>query len=613
MEFRAIIDSPAAGAATVAFELDGQRVEKACRLQKGENTVSETVHVRNPRLWWPNGSGEQALYPVVAEVTMASETDRFEQEIGLRKLELVTEPDAVGETSYFRVNGVPVFAKGANWIPSACFDSRLMDDQVRWELESAAKAHHNAIRVWGGGLYERDSFYRLCDRLGLLVWQDFMFACALYPTSPEFLESVRREVRHQVGRLVHHPCIALWSGNNENEQALGWHARHDKTDILLAAEYDQLYIQTMLPVVAEEYPGRRYWPSSPCNGVRVYGEPNDQTRGDAHYWGVWHGDLPFTNYLEVRPRFCSEFGFQSFASPETMASCTEPDDRNITSPVFEFHQRSGTGNLRILGHIARHFRIPASYEDMLYVSQALQAESIRTACEHWRRIKPHNMGTIIWQLNDIWPVASWSSLEFDGRWKMMHYAARKFFAPLLVSSVVSDGKVEIWGTSDVNAPLSGTLTVRLLDFEGKKLMAEEKAVRLGKLASRRLMALDMKDLCADEESRAARFLDFSLVCGDHASGNQHFFAPFKALKLRKPTIAWKLGSAKGRTRLTLKSDTLAPFVWVRHGAAAGVWSDNGMHLLPRREAKIEFTPRHDTSASEIESALKIHNLYDAGF
>jgi beta-mannosidase len=611
---KVILDAAAASTALIEFSMGSVKTVRKVHLTKGENVVTAALVVKNPELWWPNGYGKQELTALRVAVKSEGETDSLVQQIGLRDLKLVTEKDKAGETFYFKVNGVAVFCKGSNWIPSDIFDSRLTDEQLEWELSSAAQAHHNMIRVWGGGLYERDSFYALCDKLGILVWQDFMFACALYPTNDAFLKSVEAEVRHQVRRLQHHPAIALWCGNNENEQCLQWQTRDDSKAITThVAQYDRLYLKTIYPVVKAEDPGRRFWPSSPSNGIDRYGEPNDQHWGDTHYWRVWHGECDFTEYQKVKPRFNSEFGFQSFSSPETMETVTSPENRNICSPVFEYHQRSGVGNQKILNHISRLFRVPTTYDGMLYVSQALQAHSIKTAVEHWRRIKPHNMGTLYWQLNDIWPVASWSSLEFDGRWKMLHYASRKFFAPLLVSSLENKGNVEIWATSDINETLSGILTVRLMDFDGKIFSSTRKKIALPKLGSRKVFSLPLKKLAAGEEEKADRFLHFTLETNGGKSENHHFFLPFKKLRLHKPVIRLKLRQRKnGLFAVTLTSSTLAPFVWIRTGKTMGVFSDNGMPLLPKKQAILLFRPRRPVKKSALKTGLRVHEIYNSG-
>jgi beta-mannosidase len=610
VELQAIIDSPSAMQAEGEFSLGEQTCTEQVELKAGENIVKSTITVNSPKLWWPNGLGEQSLYKCSAKITACGQSDKMEQKIGLRKMELVTEDDEIGQSFFFRVNDVPVFGKGANWIPTDSFDGRLPDSQIRWELESAAIANHNMIRVWGGGIYERDSFYEICDELGIMIWQDFMFACAMYPADKKFLASVAVEARHQTRRLMHHPSIALWCGNNEIQECVGG-VKH-------FVLYDDLFIKTIMPIVEAEDPGRRYWPSSPCNGVRSYGEDErDRTRGDVHYWDVWHGNKPFTNYLEVIPRFSSEFGFQSFSSPETMETVTEPEDRNITSEVFEFHQRcpSGLGgNSKILNHIANYFRIPTSYESMLYVSQALQSISLKTACEHWRRVKPVNMGAIIWQLNDIWPVASWASLEYDGRWKMLHYYERNFFAPILISSVEKDGKVEIWATSDLNEKFSGKLKLAHKKLSGEILMEDSCEVELAPMESRKIADYELESLCPEGMNQNDSYLVFELADGKStASSNFHFLTSFKKLALSKPELKWELSEVNGTPILELESNRMTPFVWISTGNIHGVWSDNGIHLEAGKKVSISFTPRNGLDFAELKKCLKVQHLYEAGF
>ena len=583
----------------------------------GETRVDAELGVEDPELWWPAGYGGQPLYTLTATLSSADETQQLRQRIGFRSCEVVRRPDETGESFAFQINGVPMFAKGSNWIPSDSFDSRLSDEQVRWELESAVNAHHNMIRIWGGGIYERDRFYEICDELGLMVWQDFMFACNLYPTTEAFLESVRVEVRQQVRRLMHHPSIALWCGNNECEAALNGRKYDPVTgedrERTCVAEYDQLYVQTIAPIVAEEDPARLYWPSSPSNGIRRFGDTADRSRGDVHYWQVWHGDQPFSNYLEVEPRFSSEFGFQSFAAPELLNKVTLPQDRNITTPVMEHFQRSGAGNQKILNHLSRHFRVPAGWEDTLYMSQVLQALSMKVACEHWRRIKPHNMGTLIWQLNDIWPGASWSSMDWEGRWKMLHYAERKFFAPVLVSAVEKDGAVDVWATSDVNRPLDGKLEIRLQGLDGTTHFEQDTQVNLAPLESKRLFTFVPGDVQGGRWPRTRTVLRMALSCGEYSSENTHFFVPAKALELQKPVISRHLRERDDEVELALESDTLVPYVWIRHGDVQGTWSDNGMHLFAGESRTLHFTPRGSYDCSDLEEALVIQHLYQAGW
>jgi len=512
------------------------------------------------------------------------------------------------------VNGIPVYIKGNNWIPSDNFDSRLTDDQIYWELKSAVQAHNNMIRVWGGGLYERKFFYDTCDKLGLLVWQDLMYACNPYPANKEFLENVKQETVHQIRRLMNHPSIALWCGNNEIESIMQWAKDQYKSAFqLMKSEYHKLFITTLYPIVKKEDPGRRYWPSSPSNGINRYGNATDHNRGDEHYWHVWHGKGNYTDYLKVCPRFVSEFGFQSFSSPETMNTVTLPEDRNINSRVFEYHQRSWRSHSDIISFMLQILPMPSGHENTLYYSQILQAFYIKTAVEHWRRNKPHNMGALIWQLNDIWPVASWSSLEYDGRWKILHYLEKKIFSPVLVSSVENKNNIEIWSTNDFNKPLSGKLKIQLLDINGKILYSTYRETKLLPLASQKIFQEKIQKFCPDGNTKTRYFLYYQLKCNKQTHDNIHFFVPYKKLALQKPKISQKLNSTNGQTTLTLKSNTLTLFVWVRHGNVHGTWSDNGMHLLPNKEVKLQFTPRFSYKISDLKKKIKLHNIYDAAY
>ncbi len=605
---RAFIDMPRAAKVRLTFDLGGQVGSIEADLEAGETRLDHTLTVENPRLWWPNGYGPQSLYALRVELESEGENDVVDQEIGLRRIELVTEDDEAGQSFYFRVNGLAVFAKGANWIPTDSFETRVTDESLAWELESAAAAHHNMIRIWGGGLYESERFYRMCDRMGIMVWQECIFACGYYPVNPEFLDSVRLEVRHQVRRIAAHASLALWCGNNEIEQLFD-RGRPDFDTLLV--EYDQLFIQTIMPIVNAEAPQVTYWPSSASNGVREFGNPQDESRGDVHFWEVWHGGKPASRYLEVKPRFSSEFGFQSFSSPDLMDRYTLPEDRNVCSRVLDFHQRNARGSGQIFTHIPGHFKSPVGYENTVYISQALQALSLKVACEHWYRIKPHNMGNLIWQLNDIWPVTSWASLEYDGGWKILHYYEKRFYAPLLVSTVEHDGRLEVWGTSEVNGKLTGTLRVRVLDFDGRELFADERDASLSAMQSKVLASFDRTALCPAGHEEQRRFVAIDLDCGEYTSRNEHFFSVFKYLDLKKPCIRWDLKVSGDEVTMAIQSDTLAPFVWIRTGGIPGRWSDNGMHLRPAEEQTVVFYPRRETTPGELKPSIVMHDLYSA--
>ncbi len=421
---------------TALYDPDGNRVDRkssaedVSAFQKKDNW--DRITVQNPRRWWPNGYGEQPLY--TAEVILEDENgrvlDTFRRRIGLRTMTVNTRKDEWGECFAHEVNGVKMFAMGADYIPEDNLLSRVTRERTKKLLEDAAAACHNCIRVWGGGYYPDDWFYDACDELGLVVWQDFMFACASYELDEEFERNVSAEIRDNIRRIRHHACLGLWCGNNEMEtQTLdgAWEpSEKQKCDYIKLFEY-------IIPnIVKEEDPATFYWPSSPSSGGN-YDNPWDENRGDAHYWDVWHGSRPFTEYRKFHFRYLSEFGFQSFPCLKTVETFTEPEDRNIFSRVMEMHQRNKAANGKILDYLSATYLYPAGFDELLYTSQLLQADAIRYGIEHFRRYRGRCMGTVVWQLNDIWPVASWASIDYYGRWKALHYAEKRAFAPVMIS------------------------------------------------------------------------------------------------------------------------------------------------------------------------------------
>ena len=402
--------------------------------------------IENPKLWWPNGHGAQPLYQIELAVTDRSDhyLGRWSKRLGLRTLELDRHKDKAGETFQFVVNGRAIFAKGANWIPAHSFVAGLTRADYARDLTSAAEAHMNMIRVWGGGIYESDDFYDLGDELGLMVWQDFMFACAIYPGDAAFRQSVHAEARYQVRRLRHHACLALWCGNNEIAQLNTYGGGTNKGDLVdhpkLRWNYQAVF-HHILPAEVRAHDGvTAYWPSSQWRSTladsvsKTATHPDGEMRGDTHYWDVWHARHPVKDYEKWRFRFCSEFGMQSYSSPETQATFCPPGRGNVFGPLMENHQKNRAGNQIILDYVSRRYRFPKSQAHLIYLSQLNQAHCMQVGVEHYRRNLPHCMGALYWQLNDCWPVASWSSIEFTGRWKALHHVARRFFAPALVSA-----------------------------------------------------------------------------------------------------------------------------------------------------------------------------------
>ena len=397
----------------------------------GTGTGCDDIQIANPKLWWPAGFGEQPLYTVKVALYSGEEClDTWERRIGLRTMTMATEPDEYGERFAHKVNGVEIFAMGGDYIPEDNLLFRTNAERTRRLLEDAKAANFNSIRVWGGGYYPEDWFYDACDELGLIVWQDFMFACAVYDLTEEFEANIIEEFKDNIKRLRHHASLGLWCGNNEMElfvkQGEWVNSPKEQSDYVKMYEY-------ILPKVLKEYdPETFYWPASPSSGG-YFDEPNDENRGDVHYWEVWHGNKPITEYRKFFFRYLSEFGFQSFPAVKTIESFTLPEDRNIYSYVMEKHQRNAAANGKISNYMSQTYLYPNSFDTTIYASQLLQAQAIRYGVEHFRRWRGRCMGTVIWQLNDCWPVASWSSIDYYGRWKALHYYAKRFFAPVLLS------------------------------------------------------------------------------------------------------------------------------------------------------------------------------------
>lgn len=395
--------------------------------KKKENFIT----ISEPSLWWPNGYGEQPLYTIKVELYVGNQcVDVWEKRIGLRTMSISREKDEYGEEFAHVVNGIKIFAMGADYIPQDNILSRVNPQQTRTLLEQCVAANFNCIRVWGGGYYPEDEFYDICDELGLVVWQDFMFACAVYRLTEEFEENICAEIVDNVRRLRHHASLGLWCGNNEMEMFVNdgaWGAEFG-----LKSDYVKMYEYLFPKILKKEDPQAFYWPASPSSGGG-FDKPNDENRGDVHYWDVWHGNKPFTEYRKFHFRYLSEFGFQSFPSIKTIETFTEPEDRNVFSYVMEKHQRNASANGKIMNYMEQTFLYPESLDTLVYYSQLLQAEAIRYGVEHFRRHRGRCMGTIYWQLNDCWPVASWASIDYYGRWKALHYYAKRFFAPLMLS------------------------------------------------------------------------------------------------------------------------------------------------------------------------------------
>ena len=538
------------------------------------------LRIPDPDLWWPAGQGAATLHTLAVTSGGARTTRR----IGLRDLALISAPDAAGRSFGFAVNGRPVFAKGANWIPADALHGRITRAGVRDLLQSAVDAHMNMIRIWGGGRYEPDWFYDLCDEMGLMVWQDFMFACHLYPSTPDFLTEVAAEVRDVVGRLNHHACIALWCGDNELIGALTWFedSRRDRDRYLV--NYDRLN-RTIEAALMSVLPGANWWPSSPSPGPMAFGDAwHDDSSGDMHFWSVWHEGRDFDHYRDVKPRFCSEFGFQSYPSLPAIAKFADAKDWNIAAPVMESHQKNAGGNARIAETLFRTFRFPVDFPNFVYLSQVQQGLAIHTAVTAWRALKPHCMGTLYWQLNDTWPVCSWSSLDHGGDWKLLHHMARRFYAPVTVIALPQVDHITLKAVNDQPDETQITLNVRAINMAGlcRPLVTTETTLCVK--GATPCTVIDRDLLAADE------ILHWHWTDGASANGEDIFAPrPWKAYDLLAPQITMTVVQDGSDWLVTLASQALAPFTALE-ASLPGRFSDNAFALIPGQPRVIRFTP-----------------------
>lgn len=574
-------------------------------------SASADLVIDAAKLWWPVGEGEQHLYNVSVEC----EGSRIERRIGLRTLELVTEPDKSperhpGESFYFRVNGRPIFAKGANWIPPDQFVDRCTPNVYRHLLQSMVEANMNIVRIWGGGWYEQDIFYDLCDELGLLVWQDFMMACALYPDTKEFIDELTAEATYQTRRLQSRACIVLWCGDNEDAEAV-WRWWRDSPDFQKNVRIYKKVMTALRRTVEREDPTRRFWLSSPSNND-FNGDCTNPDRGDVHYWTVWHGKQPFSNYYTVRPRFASEFGFQSFPEPRTIRAVVPAEELNPSSRVMEHHQRSPEGNMLITNTMAREMRIPKDFDSFCYLSQINQAMAIRTAVEHWRRLRPWCMGTIYWQVNDLWPVASWSSIDYHGRWKVLHHYAKRFFSPLLGSIVHEGEKVSVWGTSDLAKPIDLDGELEVFTWAGKRIARQPVGGKLKAGESRALRTFNVSSLLADKVEPHEVCL-FLRLRGDGVS-HENFatLVPWKWVALPEPKVNISLEDGPS---LSVSSEQVIPFFHAELQGLEGHFGGDWQVMLPRTKYVMKWMPHIERGAEapslhEAKRSLRTTSLFD---
>jgi beta-mannosidase len=591
----AFVQATRAGKATLTATLPGGApVTVDAALVPGANRVSAELVIDRPERWWPNGLGAQKLYTIETALAVdgAPRGSRATR-VGLRTVEVVNQRDKDGKSFTIKINGAPVFMKGANYIPSDSFVDRVTPERYRALLRSAADAHMNMLRVWGGGVYEDDRFYDLADELGLLVWQDFMFACSMYPGDEAFVENVRGEAVENVRRLRNHPSLALWAGNNEIEaawQQWGWQWKFHlgkAAQATIERDYKRVFHELLPRVVAEEDPGRFYTRSSPSadeDGV----PPNKLGWGDNHYWGVWHAEAPYTDYATHTSRFMSEYGFQSFPTLDTVARYAPPDQWRIDSPVMFAHQRHPRGNQLVKTYMDRDFRAPKDFASFLYLSQVLQATVIQYGAEAHRRRWPYNAGSLYWQLDDCWPVASWSGIDYFGRWKALHYAARRFFAPVLVSPVEESGHVKVFVVSDRRADAPARLTVRLLDFDGKELSRHEQDVVVKANTSAVAWSGEKRDVLRGADPARVVLVTELHEGGTLLSRNLMPFMKTRDLALPPPELQVAVEARGPNASVRVTARRFARAVYLSTADGEGAFSDNFFDLLPGESLTVEW-------------------------
>lgn len=570
--------------------------------------------VEHPQLWWPNGYGEQPLYHLKVELRNTHHiVDTKDYTIGLRTLTISQEKDMWGSEFAFKINGIKIFARGADYIPEDTIYSHITPERMEYLIKSSVRANYNCLRVWGGGYYPSDCFYDLCDRYGIIVWQDLMYACNVYDLTREFEANIIEETKDNVKRLRHHACLGLWCGNNEIESA--WHHWPGFEDHSpeLRADYIKQF-EYILPRTVETVDDTTfYWPSSPSSGG-CFNKPDDENQGDVHYWAVWHGQRPFEDYRKYYFRFCSEFGFQSFPSIKTINTFTEEEDRNIFSKVMESHQKNESANGKILYYLSENFRYPMSFTDLIYVSQILQGIAIKFGVEHWRRNRGRCMGALYWQLNDSWPVASWSSIDYFGRWKALHYMAKIFYAPV-AGNLSRRGKViDTYLQNEKTKEIRCTVDIALKTMDFTILSHMKTEVIVPALSVLKVTEQDYSELVSGREDSVfveAVFRDEDGYCSTEAE----FFVPYKHLSLKAPNITVQANEEEDRFVISLQAKQLACFVELDFTDCDAIFEENYFHLTDIEPKKVvlyknDINGNTLNNAKELMERLKVRSLRD---
>ena len=630
------------------YDPQGHLLDKHIMTTKDNVTYVSEFIIQNPQLWWANGLGEHPLYTVETRLlTNGEETQIYKDRIGLRTFTVSRAKDQWGEEFAFMINGVKFFAMGADYIPEDCVYNRITRERMEYLVRSSVKAHYNCLRVWGGGYYPSDEFYDLCDEYGIIVWQDLMYACNVYDVTQEFEDSIAAETADNAKRLRHHASLGLWCGNNEIESAWAYWGNYQTQSQYLRADYIKQF-EYILPKALKKADDQTFfWPSSPSSGG-CFDEPGAENRGDTHYWEVWHGQKPFSDYQKYFFRFCSEFGFQSFPSEKTVYSYTEPQDRNIFSPVMESHQKNDAANGKMLYYLAENFRYPKDFESLLYVTQVLQAVAIKSGVEHWRRNRGRCMGTLYWQINDNWPVASWSSIDYYGRWKALHYMACRFYEPVAGSIVrIADtdtaernggehfSAVAAHVQNETAQPVGVTVTMTLKTFDFKVITTATQHVVVPAFGVSKALEEDyssyvqrlprilttpsakrVEDHTHHYYDKKDVFVEAVFIYEDgRVQIESDTLVPYKHVELPQPSIHAEVAGNANTYTIALQSNVYTPFVEVDFTDADVILSDNIINLTDDKPHVISFETKDVingsfTDATDVKNRLRIRSLRD---
>ena len=565
------------------------------------------VVIDDPKLWWARGYGEQNLYEITARIVKNGEdVNKKSQKIGLRTLTVSTAPDKNGSEFCFVLNGIKIFAMGANYIPQDNLYARINPQRTKETIKMALDANFNCLRVWGGGYYPEDEFYDLCDKYGLMVWEDTMLACCNVWLSPEMKTEYIEEVKYNLKRLRHHASLGLWCGNNEMEEAVMYWDGFGGNNALVREDYIELY-ERIFPALVNEYaPDTFYWQASPSSGGG-FDDPRADNRGDTHFWEVWHGNKPFTEYRKRKFRFCSEYGFESYPSMKTIRTFAKDEDMNCFSRVMENHQKCKSGNMKILMYLADNYLYPNSFEDLVYASQLLQADAIKYGVEHFRRLRGYTMGSVYWQFNDCWPVASWSSVDSLGRYKALHYAARRFYSPVAMGLFLEDNTLTVNVSNETMNSFKGKLKVCFSDTKFNVSREYNVDIGVDKLSSK-----DVFSISAECENKYKEFMYAELYneSGELIMTQTELYVPPKHFEWDKTDIAINITKEGNIATIALKADAFAKGVYIDFDDFDLKLSDNFVNIV--NADGVTVTAETDRTAEELKNSIKIKTVYDIG-